>query len=372
MVKATNMSHTTWLHSHLDTDNDVSSEIKDMVKEKGNTCVSIILPTHSLGQDRQADVKEVQRAILVAKQSGLKEKEKILSGIDDLFDQIDFNRNREGIGIFVSSHIKKLVKFPFPVTKKIIVNTLFHLHDLLYLENYGTAYYLLDISKKEIRLFRGIMDHLDEIKDENFPKEIIDDYEYTKPSRSSSNAGYAHVKGFEKDKAEVQHIRLKKIFDLTDKCLVKYLTSKETPFLLCGPERDISLFRSVTDHLDNIVGSIANNQQRTSMHDMEILSWHQIKSFIDQEKLKLIDEFKEKIGAGLAVYGMEGVWKAAKEGKAFKMLVEKEYNRSAFVTQEVDTVNEIMSTVLEKNGKIIIVEKDDLKDFKRIVLIKRY
>ncbi|HET9433402.1 MAG TPA: hypothetical protein VFO37_06570, partial [Chitinophagaceae bacterium] len=105
------MSHTTWLHSHLDTDNDVSSEIKDMVKEKGSTCVSIIVPTHRLGQDRQVDVKEVQRAILVAKESVSNEEEKILSGIDDLFAQIDLTRDKDGIGIFVSPHIKKLVKF---------------------------------------------------------------------------------------------------------------------------------------------------------------------------------------------------------------------------------------------------------------------
>ncbi|HET6766428.1 MAG TPA: hypothetical protein VFH08_03480 [Chitinophagaceae bacterium] len=366
------MSHTTWLHSHLDTDNDVSSEIKDMVKEKGSTCVSIIVPTHRLGQDRQADIKEVQRAILVAKESVSSEEEKILSGIDDLFAQIDFTREKDGIGIFVSPHIKKLVKFPFTVTKKIIVNKLFHLHDLLYLENYSTAYCLLDISKKEIRLFRGIMDHLEEIKDENFPKEITDDYEYSRPSQSSSNSGYAHVKGFEKDKSEVQQLRLKRIFRDTDKCLVKYLTTKEIPLLLCAAEREISLFKSVTNHLDNIAGLIANNQQRTSMHDMEVSAWDQLKSFIDLQKLKSVDEFKEKIGTGLAVYGVEEVWRAAKEGKAFRMLVEKEYNRSAFVTQEVDTVNEIMSTVLEKNGKIIIVEKDDLKDFKRIALINRY
>ncbi|HEX6168112.1 MAG TPA: hypothetical protein VFZ33_00365, partial [Chitinophagaceae bacterium] len=320
------MSHTTWLHSHLDTDNEVSSGIKDMVKEKGSTCVSIIVPTHRLGQDRQSDFKEMQRAILVAKQSGLKEEKKILSGIDDLFDQIDFTRNKDGIGIFVSTHIKKLVKFPFPVTKKIIVNRLFHLHDMLYLENYSTPYYLVEISGKEIRLFRGIMDHLEEIKDENFPKEITDDYEYTKPSQSSSNAGYTHVKGFEKDKSEVQHLRLEKIFRETDKCLVKYLTPKETPLLLCGPKRDISLFKSVTDHLEIIVAVISDNNQRDGVHELEELAWHQIKSFTEQQKLKLVDEFKEKIGAGLAVCGMEAVWKAAKEGKGFKMLVEKEYN----------------------------------------------
>lgn len=366
------MSHTTWLHSHLDTDNDVSSEIRDMVKEKGSTCVSIIVPTHRLGQDRQGDRKEVQRAILVAKQSGLEEDEEILSGIDDLFERIDFNRNKQGIGIFVSSQIKKLVRFPFPVTEKIIVNKLFHLHDLLYLENYSTPYYLVEISGKEIRLFRGIMDRLEEIKDEGFPKEITDDYEYSKPSQSSSNAGYTHVKGFEKDKSEGRQLRLKKIFRETDKCLEKYLAKKETPLLLCAPEREISLFKSTTKHLDNIAGLITNNQQRTGMRDMEVSAWDQLKSFTDQQKLNLVDEFKEKIGAGLAIYGMEAVWKAAKEGKGFSMLVEKEYNGSAIVTQEVDPVNEIMSTVLEKNGKVVIVEKDVLKDFKRIALINRY
>ena len=117
---------------------------------------------------------------------------------------------------------------------------------------------------------------------------------------------------------------------------------------------------------------MTDNQQRASKPDMEISAWLLIKSFIDQQKSKLVDEFKEKLGAGLAVYGLEDVWKAAKDGKAFKMLVEKEYNRTAFITQEANTVNEIMSTVLEKNRRVLIVENDALKDFKRIALLTRY
>ena len=372
MGKTKDMSHTTRLQSTFDTDNVISSEIKEMVKEKGNTCISIVIPTHRLGQDRQGDSKEIQKAILAAKESVSIQSRDSLFGIEDLVEQIDFNRNKDGIGVFVSPHIKKLVKFPFPVSKKIIVNKLFHLHDLLYLENYSATYYLLDISKKENRLFRGAMDQLEEIRDENFPREITEEYEYNKPSPSSSSAGYAHVKGFEKDKTEVQQIRLKSVFHDLDKSLVKYLVTKEVPLILCGPERDISLFKSVTNHLDNIAASITDNQQRSSMHDKEISAWLQIKAFIDRQKLKLIDEFKEKVGAGLAVYGIEEVWKAANEGKGLKMLVEKDYNRSEFVMQEEDAVNEIMMTVLEKNGKVIIVEKDALRDYKRIALITRY
>jgi peptide subunit release factor 1 (eRF1) len=366
------MLHTTSFQDKPGIADDIGSAIKEMRKEKGNTCISIIVPTHRSGQDRQADSKEVQRAILTAKESVANKSDKDIFEIDGLLDQIDFTRNKDGIGIFISRHIKKLIKFPFPVTRKIIVNKRFHLQDLLYLESYSDAYYLFDISKKEIRLFRGVMDHLEEIKDENFPKEIIDDYEYNRPSQSSSNAGYAHSKGFEKDKSEIQHIRLKKILSEIDRCLSKYLVRKEVPLLLCGPQREISLFKSVTNHLDNIAGSIPDNQQRTGMHDMEVSAWSEIKSFIDQQKLKLVDEFKEKIGAGLAVYGLENVWKAANEGKGFKLLVEEGYSGTVFNIQGEVSVNEIMDTILEKNGKIIIVGEDDLKDHKRIALINRY
>ena len=310
-----------------------------------------------------------------------------LRDIDSLFQQIDFNRNKEGVGIFVSPGIKRLISFPFPVTKKIAVQESFHLHDLIYTENYGIVYYLLDISKKEIHLFKGMMDHLEEIKDENFPKEIVDNYEYNKPSHSNSGSGYAHVKEVEKDKSIMSQIRLKKIFRQTDKSLSKYIVTKDTPLLLCGPAKDISIYRSATKHPENIVTSISDNYKGTSIHDLEVLAWLQIRSFIDEQKLKLVNEFKEKRGEGLGVYGIEKIWTAAKEGRGLVLLVEKGYGKTAFVTMDnrlflqdpgekdaryCDVVDEIINTVLEKNGKVIVVENDILEDYERIALIMRY
>ena len=370
------MSHIPRLKDHSNIDNTISATIKKLINEKDKTCVSIIVPTHSLGQDRQGDRKAIQEAVAEAKQAVLYEREDYLSTIDYLLQQIDFNTAKEGIGIFVSPNIRILIKFPFPVKKKIVVNKFFHLQDLLYIENYCMPYYLLDISKKEIHLFRGIMDQFEEIQNKNFPRKIHEEYEYTKPSRSSSHAGYAHVKGFEKDKSEVEHIRLKKVFREADRCLSEYLTGK-TPLLLCGPERDISLYKFVTKHEHNIITSISDNYRGADFHDLELLSWLQIKSYVDNQKLVLIDEFKEKIGAGLAVYGVENVWKAAKAGKGFKLLVEKDYGNTAFVRGRKhrkcgDIVDEIVITTLEKNGKVIIIENDALQDYNRIALIKRY
>jgi hypothetical protein len=67
--------------------------------------------------------------------------------------------------------------------------------------------------------------------------------------------------------------------------------------------------------------------------------------------------------------------------------VERDYGKPAFITQDnklflkhpqekyirhSDVVNEIVTTVLEKNGNVTILEKDTLKDYKRIALINRY
>ena len=380
------MKGSTWLQNHTDI-GDANSSIEEMVKEKGNTCVSIIVPTHRLGQDRHGDRVEIQRAISAAKHGILSEPGNFLLDLDDLFQHIDFKRNKEGIGIFVSPHIKKLVKFPFPVTKKIVVNKFFHLHDLLYIAYYETAYFLVDISKKEVHLFKGVMDHLQEIQDEDFPKEFIEEYEYQKPAPSGSGRSASHVRDVERDKSVLRQIRLKNFFQKVDKLLSKHLVKKDTPLLLCGSEKAVSIYKSVTDHPSNIVTSISDNHKGTAIRHLEVLAWLQIRQFLDERRLKLIDEFKEKCGAGLGVSGTEDVWTAAKEGRGLILLVEKDYGKAAFISQDgrlhlqhpqekfvryPDVVNEIIGTVLEKGGKIVIVEKDILRDYNRIALITRY
>jgi len=194
------MSQTTWLQNHSARTNNTDFGIRDMVNEKGSTCVSIIVPTHRTGPYRQRDRSEIQKAITSAKRMLLNKPAEILQAIDSLFEKIDFSKSKEGIGIFVSPQVNQLVNFPFPVSRKIVVGEFFVLSDLIYTENYKVTYYLLDISGKEIHLFEGIMDHLEEIRDENFPKKITDNYEYNKPSHSNSGSGSAHVNEVEKDK----------------------------------------------------------------------------------------------------------------------------------------------------------------------------
>jgi len=371
-----NMIQTIGTKGHSDLKDGLAKVINDLVKEKGKTCVSVIVPTHRIGQDRQGDRLEVTRALMEANEALVDKPGNFSVDLHSLFQQIDFNRSKEGIGIFASPDIKRLLSFAFPVAKKIVVKECFHLDDLIYAENYEVVYYLLDISKKEIHLFRGIMDQLEEVKDENFPKKIVDRYEYSKPSHSNSGSGYAQVKDVERDKSALQEIRLKKIFQAADKLLSRYITPKNAPLLLGGPTKDVSIYRSATKHGDNIITSISDPYKGTSIHDPGVPAWQQIRSFIDAQKLKLVNEFEEKLGKGLGICGIENIWPAAQEGKGLVLMVEKGYGEMEESPEKparyADLVDEIINTVLEKNGQVKIVEKGILEDYGRIALITRY
>jgi hypothetical protein len=118
------------------------------------------------------------------------------------------------------------------------------------------------------------------------------------------------------------------------------------------------------------------------------MAWPVMRAHLQMERQELITEFAEKIGEHLGVSGVQEVWQAAVEGKAFKLLVEKDYRVPGFVdtdgyrlllhpprsphTSIPDVVDEIIETVLGKNGSVYFVENDQLRDYGHIALIERY
>jgi len=377
------MPITSFSHEYAEMDDHLMTDIREMVDKEDGTCISIIVPTHRIGSDRQGDHIEVEKAVLLAKNKISAQSPSLADKLLSLLGEMNYDHNREGIGLFVSSAISKFIRFPFPVTKKIVIDKFFDLHDLLYTENYCQSYHVLDLSGKEVQLFRGVMDHMEEITAADLPRQITEDYEYSKPTHSRTDAGYAHEKSFEKDKSILHQLRLKKVFQQVDKSLSKYLQSEATPLLLSGSDKNVSLFNSITTHNKQIVGSISENHGGPHTHDMAV-AWLKMCAHINEKKSLLIHGIQDKIGDGRAVFGIQQTWKELLRGKQhMTLLVEKNYTEQGFISagdrlvlrheepdpNRPDVVNEIMTRILQKNGKVVVVENDMLKDYKRMALL---
>lgn len=370
----------------------VGEDILQLRNERGNICVSVIVPTHRTSPERRADKQEVEKVLDNAKQL-LRYKypedqiSPLLRSMDELLASVDFMHNTEGIGLYISSNVKLAVQFPFPVQEKVLVDDNFEIRDLLYKISYATPYYVLMLTEQGGRFFEGRWKGLAEIKDNNWPKEYKDEYVYEKPVRSSSHAGYAHVKNYEKDKPELEAIRFKNFFQEVDKALNSYFTDNISLVLL-GPEKELAWFEEVSRHKKNMIGKIRGNYNHSNSESLADMAWPVMLAYLQDERQQLINEFVEKIGERLGISGIQEIWEAAGEGRGFKLLVEKDFRCPGFVVENdphlwlrppqkphrilADVVDELIERVIEKGGQVYFTDNDMLKDYGRVALIMRY
>lgn len=371
----------------------LSNDRQPLLQERSEICISIIMPTHRLSPNRRTDPIELNN-IVEEVTTGLLNKydhetiAPLITAMDELVEQIDFMHNAAGIGIFVSAHVKKLIPFFFPVKGRVTIAESFDIRDLLYESYYDIPYVVLQLTQKEARLFNGHLNKLTEVTDGHFPKKNEAEYEYSRHSWGNSNEGHSFVKEIDKDKSIMEEIRFKNFFRETDKLLNSYI-SNQIPLIVTGENKDLSYFRQVTTHEEKIACNIPGNYTTYHEHELGALTWKAMKLFMDNNKDKLIRDFNEKKGEGLGITGLDNSWKAVQEGRGLKLLVEKDYSVPGYLPDSdeydlllhepkephrtlPDAVNRLIHLTLYKNGEVIMVENDVLRDLRRMALFTRY
>lgn len=373
-----------------------NDDLRLLQNERNDICISIILPTHPLSPDRRTDRVQLEKDIQEAKSHiqsryGNAVTGSLMQHIDDLYNQLDFMHSTAGVGLFVSGNVQKLVHFFFPVKGRVSISDKFDIRDLLYESFYDVPYSVLVLSQKEAKLYNGRLNTVIEITDKDFPVKNSDEYEYNRPSRGSSYAGYSNVKEFEKDKSVTEEIRLKSFFRKTDELLHNYL-NVDTPIIAAGDNKDLVYFSEVSRHDQNIACNIPGNYTTYSEHELGSLTWKAMKLFLDNKKEKLTRDMREQIGAGgpgIPGDAIGDLWRAALDGRGYKLFVEKDHSLTGYVSDNneyelylqppkhaytivPDIVNRIIELVIEKDGEVILVENDALRDHMRMALITRY
>lgn len=365
--------------------------LNELKKNIETPCVSVIMPTHPLASDHNLDDIELKKIFSKAKdlvyaKCGKKNGgEEVLEKLKVLSENIPLSVKGRGIGLFVSPNVSQLVSFPFSVREKVVVGNNFEVRDVIYLADSLITYYVLLINDKELKLFEGSGEELKLVKNIDFPAHFIDDYEYAHTSLGSSY-GYS-LKSTEKDKSVVKEQRFYTFLKLADQKLAKLLADN-TPLIISGSVKELSTFKKVSINYKSVVGKINGNYNHENIHKLGELSFEKIRAhqlFEEDATLKRLENAKAK---KLAVTEIENVWSAAMEGKGMILLVEKDFAVTGYITEDkstlflsppdgdyeiiTDAVDDVMELVLNKKGKVIIVDNNKLKDFGGIAMILRY
>lgn len=369
--------------------NAPSSELEILRAQKGHTCISIIVPTHKGQPGRDTDELYTSHAIQRAEDLlhlwHPQEAEALIGSLHELATQVDFSHTEEGLGLFVSENVQLIVDFPFRVSRKIIVDKKFETRDLLYKLSFSFPYYVLHLEEEKASLYYGVLQHLEEVVDQNFPFLAKDDYDYQHPVKSSSYSTHAHLKNFEEDKKEYQRTRYQIFLSNLNDLLGDYLVS-DTRLILFGAQGLTAAFLNQSPHDARIIGVLTEEGKEVSVVQLAELVTPIIDASLEEKMKDEISKLNEMTGQGLAETGFEAVRQAVTDGRGYKLLVEKEYPYSDTPYKEklphiriepygnapADAVEELIDLMLEKKGQVLLVEKDMLKSYGHIALITDY
>ncbi|CAD5279815.1 MULTISPECIES: hypothetical protein [unclassified Imperialibacter] len=354
-------------------------------------CISIVVPTFRISPGRRQNIEMVKKAVekarLLIKRLKLGEdvKEMMVSKIEEWSSSIDRLHPLDGVGYFISPSVDRSVLFPFQVSEIVTAGNSFEVRDLIYLRQYIRLFYVLVLGKQSANLLEAIHDGYEEVTDEYFPLKMVEEYEYA-GSAVGSSIGYG-MKGFENDKGEQIAVRIRSMFKEVDRHLRQYLHGNDTDFVLAGTEELIAEYKGVSDNTSRLAGEITGSFDQEGYDDLCRRAWLAFSDFHSKKLYRLIQKFRETAPA-LRSEGLRNVWKAAEEGRGLHLLVEKNFSRRGYVKagrllpyfhkpagESVaipDIVDEIIETVLLKNGEVSFVKDDSLAEWGRIALFHRY
>jgi hypothetical protein len=357
-------------------------EVKLLQQISGYPAVTITLPTHRASPENQQDPIRVKNLIGQATKRLLEEFNKreiapLLDRLEQLAGGIDYRQTLNGLAIFVNYDFARAVQLPFTLRENVNIGTTFLTRDLVFAMNRTPRYWVLVLSEKPTRLFEGVHDVLVEVQEGGFP--IF----HEGPGGEQSLPG-----GFGIKKSAYRDEYHKQFFRQIDTALKPFLADDPLPLVVVGVDRFLAFFNEVTDHKDVILTTLQGSHDKTSPSELAKLVWPLAKVALTEQRQKVFSELDKAIGEGKVASSISEVWQLAGEGRGYLLLVEKDFHYPARVDetgQQItpaddatapgvidDAVDDVIETVLSKQGRVVFVENGQLETHQRIALILRY
>lgn len=269
-----------------------------------------------------------------------------------------------------------LVIYP-SLKERVIVDEDFFTRDLVFALNRTPRYWTLVLSEKPTRLFEGTRDDLIEAQDGGFPMT------HEGPGGEQSLPG-----GFGIRKSAYRDERHRQFFRQVDSALKPFLADDPLPLVVVGVDRYLAFFNEVASHKDSILTTLTGSHDKTSPHELGKLVWPLVKANLAEERQQVFSDLERAIGERKYVSTVGEVWRLANKGRSRLLLVEEDFHYPARVDETGrhlmpaddatapdvidDAVDEIIETVLRKQGQVVFMDNGQLEAHQRIALILRY
>jgi len=270
-------------------------------------CISVYLPTHSSGVEvnQKMDVTAFKNSLqqitiqLKQKSIGETEIEKMLKpGYDLIRNEQFWLGMTDGFAAFISDGVFKYMKMPVSPKEEILINTSFYITPLLPIIGNTDYFYLLVLSKKQAKLYRGDAFGMYYVKVDELPKGVDDVVHFEEKddqglwrTGSSGAGGGANYHGIGAGKPDDKE-NIAMYFDEIDETLFKYVLNRENvPLLLAGVEYLIPIYRSVAKYKPIWEDAVTGNKEHEDVNALYQLARKKMEPYFEERHTKALKAY---------------------------------------------------------------------------------
>jgi hypothetical protein len=315
----------------------------------------------------------------------------ILAKLQSEVEALDFsNIHGHGLAFFANKNVAARYELPFAVADRIVVDSIFEIREIFKALQRLPQYWVLALSEKPSRLFRGTHDALHEIiepaQDEFGNDKDGFPYNYVAPDvRNPHEMMGDHLMRDARHFDECKEKFFERVFKLAD----RFFKAEHLPLIVIADEKNYSLFKKVS-HDYPVAEHVHGDYCKRSAYEIAQVVWPAIEKYLADEIAKKIVDFSEKaMGSKKHAVGFADVWAAAQDGRVHELLLEEDFSiagtpdpldKFKYLLLEgpksasnPDIINDLIEIVLSKgDATVTFCKPGSLEKYGHVAAILRY
>lgn len=368
---------------------NLKATLADLKARQDDPAISILMPTHRSFPDNKQDPITLKNLVVQTEERLLAQMDKrevwpIMEAINAQVDAHDHSLNLDGLALFAGTGRADIVRLPFTVTERAIIDHNFATRDISRGLFDAVNYFVLVISREYGRLLQAYNDRLvhefdrnTKLRDHSFP---------------IKNSSLYSTSGHDRSQAPSEDNLLKEFLTRIDKSLQEVQGARGSdrlPVIVMGDARNVALFKQLSDRPDDIVGEVTNSTDLEADAVALVADVQEaVASHREVTERTAMDQRGQAHGANRLLTDLSDIYRAASEGNCERLYVRRGYIQPGTIDAEArtvvasddptaegvtdDVVDELIELVQANGGQVAFLSQDTVGEEAPLAIQTRY
>lgn len=315
-------------------------DLRYLIDRSGNACVSIYMPTHRAGHDRQQDPIRLKNLLSQAEEKlremGLMtlETQALLEPANVLLPDSGFwQQQGDGLAIFLSPGLYRFYRLPLRFEELLVVADSFHIKPLLPMLSGDGRFYILAISQDQVRLLQGTRYSVNEIDPQGMPAGMAQALRFDDPERQLQFHTGTPATTPGPDRSAVFHghgggvndhkTNLLRYFHKVDDGLRDILQDEKTPLVLAGVDYLHPIYHQANSYQHLVKQGVTGNPDDLSAKDLHEKAWEIVRPMFQADYREAVSRYAAWAGSqdSRTSTGLDEILRAAYLGQVDTLFV---------------------------------------------------